>query len=76
MLKLSDKWIDFLMSHKETGMGYHIVSVILRDGRRYDRVVVDGGYITQVKGYDDIPFSEEDIVDIIITHDRWDFDEK
>ncbi len=76
MLKLSDKWIDFLVTHKETGMGYHIVSVILRDGRRYDRVVVDSGYITQVKGYDNIPFSEEDVVDIIITHDKWDFDEK
>ena len=62
------------MNQPETGMGYQIVSVVLRDGTRYDQVVVDSGYITQIKGFKRIPFSEEDIQEIIVTHDKWDFD--
>jgi hypothetical protein len=74
MIELSDKWIELILSQGETGMGYHVISVVLRDGRRYDKVVVDGGFITRVKGYDTIPFTEEEIVEIIVTHDKWDFD--
>jgi hypothetical protein len=76
MIELSDKWIDFILSQGETGMGYHIISVVLCNGKRYDRVVVDGGYITRVKGYDTIPFAEEDIREVIVTHDKWDFDKE
>lgn len=76
MLELSDKWIDFILSHGETGMGYHVISVILRDATRYDKVVADSGYITRVKGYDTIPFAEEDIDEVIVTHDKWDFDKE
>jgi hypothetical protein len=73
MITLSDKWIQILVSQPETGMGYHVVSVILHDGKKYDRVVVNGGYITQVAGCEDIPFREEDIREIIVTHDKWHF---
>ena len=76
MLRLSDKWIDFILSKGETGMGYHVISVILHDGRRYDRVVADGGYVTRIKGYDTIPFTEGDIREVIVTHDKWDFDKE
>ena len=30
-------------------MGYQVVSVLLKDGRRFDRVLVVGGYITKIK---------------------------
>ena len=73
MFALNDKWVDKLVSQSETGMGFHIVSVILNDGRRYDQVIVNGGYVTRVKGYENIPFNEEDISDIVVTHDKWDF---
>jgi hypothetical protein len=35
---------------------------------------VDGGYITKIKEFAVIPFSKEDIQEIIVTHDKWDFD--
>jgi hypothetical protein len=73
MIKLGTKWIDYLKNKPESGMGYQIVSIVLSDGTKYDQVVVDSGYITQIKGFEVIPFSEEDIQEIIVTHDKWDF---
>jgi len=73
MLALSSKWIEKLTSQPETGMGYHVVSVVLKDGKRFDQVVVDQGCITQIRHYPSIPFAEEDIKDIIVTHDKWNF---
>ncbi len=73
MLALSSKWIEKLAVQPETGMGYHVVSVILQDGQRFDNVVVNQGYITQIRHMKSIPFREEDIGDIIVTHNKWDF---
>jgi hypothetical protein len=73
MFALNEKWVDKLVSQPETGMGYHVVLVILNDGRRYDHVIVNGGYVTKVKGYKNIPFNDEDIGDTVVTPDRWDF---
>ena len=58
------------MAQPETGMGYQIVSVFLRDGRRFDRVTVVGGRITEVDGKKQIPFGEEEIADIKVTHGK------
>jgi len=74
MKVLPDRWIEIILREPETGMGYTIVTVLLRDGKRYERVVIDSGYITKVYGYDNIPFDPDDIVDIIVTHNKWDFD--
>lgn len=74
MLALSDKWTRFLVSQPETGMGYQVVSVVLNDGTRYDRVVVNAGYITQIKDMETIPFEEKDIREIVVTHDKWKFE--
>jgi hypothetical protein len=73
MIELSPKWLDFLMHSPETGMGYQIVSVVLKDGTQLDRVVVIDGKIASIKGRDDIPFISDDIQEIIVTHDKWDF---
>jgi hypothetical protein len=51
-------------------MGYQVVSVYLKDGRRFDRVVVVGGLISSVSGSQEIPFSEEEIARIVVTHDK------
>jgi hypothetical protein len=53
-------------------MGYWVVTAVLKDGRRYDQVIVNGGYLTQVKDHKDIPFTEPDIDHFIVTHDKWD----
>ena len=73
MIKLGTKWIDYLKNKPESGMGYQIVSIVLRNGIRYDQVVVDSGYITKIKGITVISFADEDILEIIVTHDKWDF---
>lgn len=73
MIELSAKWAAKLVAQGETGMGYQIVSVVLKDGRRFDQVAIVGGTIGQIKGIQGIPFAEDDIAEIIVTHDKWDF---
>ncbi|MFZ0930977.1 MAG: hypothetical protein WAN11_20395 [Syntrophobacteraceae bacterium] len=73
MITLSAKWAPGLTSKPETGMGYQVVSVVLKDGRRYEQVVVIGGQITQIRGIKVIPFVEDEIAQIVVTHDKWDF---
>ena len=70
MLHLSPKWAPYLLSQPETGMGYSYVSVFLRDGRRFDRVCIIGGTISSIDGSPEIPFSEDEITEIRVTHDR------
>jgi hypothetical protein len=76
MLHLSKEWIGKLVAQPETGMGYQIASVLLHDGRKFNQVVINSGYITQIRGRDDIPFAEPDIREIIVTHDKWDFNKE
>ena len=73
MIKLSSKWTEELINKPETGMGYQIVSIILKDGRKFDQSVVTEGQITEIHGYNDIPFMEEEISKIILTHEKWNF---
>jgi hypothetical protein len=54
-------------------MGYQIASIILRDGSRYDQAIIESGFITRIRNCKQIPFKEEDIAEIIVTQDRWDF---
>jgi hypothetical protein len=77
MLRLSSKWVEFFRMHAETGMGYTIVTVVLKDGKRYPRVAVTGGVIGSVDGGSAIPFIEDDIAEFeddiaefIVTHDK------
>jgi hypothetical protein len=71
VLRLSERWREFLLSQPETGMGYQIVSVVLRNGRRYDCVVVVDGCIAEIRGDQEIPFGVGDIEEMIVTHDWW-----
>jgi hypothetical protein len=73
MLALSNKWAAELVAQPETGMGYQIATIVLKDGRRYEQAVIVGGYITKIRGLKDIPFLESDIRQIIVTHAKWDF---
>lgn len=58
----------------ETGMDYQIVSIVLKDGKRFDQVVVVGGCITKIKGLEGIPFQNDSIKEIVVTHDKKNFD--
>lgn len=70
MLALSDKWAPILISQPETGMGYQLASVFLRDGRKFDHVMIVGGYITKIGTSVDIPFAESDIKRIVVNHGK------
>jgi hypothetical protein len=56
-------------------MGYQIASIVLKDGRKYDQAAITGGVITKIRNLEDIPFREDDIDRIIVTHDKWNFKE-
>jgi hypothetical protein len=74
MLNIPEKFIKELMSKPETGMGYQIVKIILKDGREFNQVaVIQSSIIGQIRGMDKIPFKEDEIDQIILTHDKWDF---
>lgn len=73
MIKLPGEWMSELTSKPESGMGYQIVSVILDNGNRFDQVVVVDGQITKIRGRKDIPFITDEITQVILTHDKWDF---
>jgi hypothetical protein len=73
MLALSTRWAEFFRTQPETGMSYHVVTVVLRDGRRYKQAVVVGGYLTKIRGFNAIPFAEADIDHFIVTHRKWDW---
>jgi hypothetical protein len=68
MLKLTAKWAPILMSQPETGRGFQIATVFLRDGRQFDRVMIDSGYLTMVGESRTIPFEEADIERIVVNH--------
>ena len=68
MLALSEKWAPFLTSQPETGMGFQIVTIELLDGRVFEDVVIDSGYITRIGYSRDIPFAEAEIEKITVTH--------
>jgi hypothetical protein len=71
MITLSTSWAQELVSQPETGMGYQIASIYLKNGQRFDQVMVVEGGITSIKDDPNIPFIESDIERIVVTHDKW-----
>ena len=65
--------VNNLKREKETGIGYQVVSVKLKDGRSYDQVVASEGCIIQVRGYEAVPFAPDDVASVCVNHKRWNF---
>ena len=57
-------------------MGYTVVSIVLKDGRKYPQAIIDSGVLTRVRGLPDVPFSEADIAEIVQTNEKWDWRER
>ncbi len=57
-------------------MEYHVVRVILHNGRQFKQVAVRGGVIVQVRGFQDIPFSLADIHKSKVNYEKWTYSEK
>lgn len=70
---LPDKWGPKLTRQPETGMGYQVATVVLKDGTRWNQVLIESGVITRIRGQAKIPFKVDDIADILVTHDKWNF---
>ena len=60
---------------KETGIGYVVVSVKLKDGSSFDQVVISAGCIIEVRGFKKVPFGGEDIASMQVTDETWNFRE-
>ena len=67
MVKLPDKWGPVLIAQPESGMGYQIATITLIDGRSFEHVVIDSGYIVSVNGATQVPFNVDDICQISVT---------
>lgn len=72
----SGEWVETVQNLGETGMGYTVASVTLKDGRKFDQVVIDSGWLARVRGLANVPFRETDIASIKATHEKWDWNEK
>ena len=68
--QFSGEWMEVVRRLAETGMGYTVASVALKDGRKFDQVVIDSGRLARVRGLADIPFRELDIAAIKATHEK------
>lgn len=67
--------LDHLKQCAETGIGYQVVAVELKDGRWFDQVVVSEGCIIEVRGYSEIPFAPDEVEIVSLNHKRWNFRE-
>jgi hypothetical protein len=64
---------DQLKRAAETGIGYQVVSVELKDHRSFDQVLISEGCIIEVRGHKEIPFAPDDVVSVSLNHKRWNF---
>ena len=62
-----------LKKEKQTRLGYQFVSVKLRDGRYFGQAVASEGCIIQVKGQEDIPFTEAEVESVELSGKPWNF---
>jgi hypothetical protein len=65
--------LDHLTRGGETGIGYQVISVELKDGRCFDQVIASEGCIIEVRGYKEIPFTPDEVASVSVNHKRWNF---
>ncbi len=54
-------------------MGYQTGNVVLSNGQIMCDVAFVDGEIVEVRGHSDIPFDAADVVEVELTHVRWQF---
>ncbi len=67
------EFVDTLKQSGETGIGYQVISVELKDGRCFDQVLASEGCIIEVRGHKEIPFGAKDVTSVRVNHKRWNF---
>lgn len=73
LVPIPREWAEYLRLQRETGPGYQVVSVQLRDGKRFDQVVASEGCVIQVRGHRDVPFAPDDVASVSVNHNEWNF---
>jgi hypothetical protein len=73
LVPISLENVNNLKQQSETGPGYHVVSVELRDGRYFEQVVVSEGCVIEVRGHAEIPFEFHQIAQTRVNHKHWNF---
>jgi len=73
LVPIPSRFVDRLKLDTETGIGYQVVSVELKDGRSFDQVSASEGCIIEVRGYNEIPFGPDDMASVRVNHKRWNF---
>ncbi len=64
---------DRLRGHGNTGPGYQVVSVTLKNGKHFDQVVTSEGCVIQVRGHKDVPFAPDEVASVNVNHQPWNF---
>ena len=67
------EWAEYLRRQRETGPGYQVVSVELRNGKCFDHVVTSEGCVIHVRGHRDVPFTPDDVASVSLNHNPWNF---
>ena len=73
VVRIPSRFVDQLKRAAETGIGYQVVSVVLKDGRSFDQVATSQGCIIEVRGYNEIPFAPDDVASVSVNHKGWNF---
>jgi hypothetical protein len=73
VVSLPPESLKGLKSQKQTGPGYQVVEVRLKDGRWFDQVVASEGCIIAVRGHHELPFQTEDVSSVSVNHKHWNF---
>ena len=73
LVPIPSGFVDNLKRAGETGIGYQVVSVSLKDGRFFEQVATSEGCVIAVRGLKDIPFSSNDMASVNVNHKRWNF---
>ena len=73
LVPIPSRFVDHLKQAGETGIGYQVVSVVLKDGRSFDQVVASECCIIEVRGHEEIPFAPDDVESVSVNHKRWNF---
>jgi hypothetical protein len=70
-------WQEFLAKKPETGMGYQIASLQLKDGRKFEDVaIIHSSLIGEIQTQATIEFNPEEISEIELTYRKLNFSKK
>jgi hypothetical protein len=73
LVPMPPETVSKLKLEKETGPGYHVISVELKDGRQFDQVVASEGCIIAVRGHSEVPLAFHEVATVSVNHRRWNF---